>query len=101
MEFGEGRYIEGNEQYAGKIMVDKYKLYLRGTENYTQTYIAVDRIRGVRVTKQRIEIEVVPSPIRRFIATIIAERQNLKKLVKALAERANLKKRFLKSEWVR
>ena len=100
MEYGEGSYIEGARQYKGRIVVEGSKFFLKGSEDYVDTYIPLEKISGLRRRGKGIEFRVRLSATRSYIAFIEGEKGELSKLVAYLVNRLALKKRFFKAEWV-
>jgi hypothetical protein len=99
--YGEGYYIEGANRYKGQIVVDEHRLYLRSKEaDLATTYIPLEKIKRIKKTWQGIEIQVKLSAVNSFKVLIKGRREQLSKLVKHFVQKLNLRKRFLKNEWV-
>ena len=99
MEYGVGFYLGGGRKYQGKIFLDE-KLYIKGEEDYPETYIPLEKIEAIRIKRNRMEIKVSPSLLTAYTATIEGDRKKLKRLIKDIVEKLGLKKKFLKTEWV-
>ena len=99
MEYGAGSYLGEGKRYQGKIILDE-KFYIKGEKEYPETYIPLEKVEAVRIRGNRMEIMVTPSLVTAYTATIEGRSKELKRLIKDLAERIGLKKRFFKAEWV-
>ena len=99
-EYGEGWYIEKEKVYKGKIVVDKNRLYLRGAEDYVDTYVPLEKIDRIRKRKDGLEIHVRLSQARAYTVFMKGQKSGLFDLIESLVEMLNLKKRFFKSEWI-
>ncbi|OPL10759.1 MAG: hypothetical protein AVO38_16275 [delta proteobacterium ML8_D] len=100
MEYGRGVYLSKKLKYEGTVSFDT-KLYLkdnRGNE-ITATFIPVEKIELIKMHVNRLEIRVFPSIVSSFTAYIIMGRKPMKRLADDIANRVNLKKRFLFNEW--
>ena len=99
MEYGVGFYLGGGRKYQGKICLDD-KLYIKGEEDYPETYIPLEKIKAIRIKRGRMQLKVNPSLLTAYTATIGGDRKELKRLIKNIVKKLGLKKKFLKSEWV-
>ncbi len=103
MEFsyGQGTYIEGEKKLEGQIILGDHKLYLKDANgDLAQTYVPLEKIERIRKTRAGVEVHVRPSTSFRYIAVLNGEKKLLSGLVRDIAKRRGLKKRFLKNEWV-
>ena len=99
MEYGEGYYIEVVKRYQVKIIVGKSKFYIRGLQDYAETYLPLEKIESLKKKKLGIEIRVRLSGARNYTAFIGGNRKELSRLIADLVRRLSLKKRFLREEW--
>ena len=99
MEYGTGFYLWEGKKYQGKILLDD-KLYIKGEEDYPETYIPLEKIESIRIKRNRVQLKVNPSLLTAYTATIEGNRKELKRLIKDLAEKLGLKKKLFKNEWV-
>ena len=103
MEFsyGQGVYIQGNRKLEGQIILGEHKLYLRNSaEDLALTYVPLEKIERIRKTKLGIEVHACLSISNRYVVLLRGEKKYLSDLVRDIAQRRGLKKRFLKKEWV-
>ncbi|MFH1856594.1 MAG: hypothetical protein ABH836_05125 [Candidatus Omnitrophota bacterium] len=100
-EYAEGFYIESSKKYEGVIAVDGSKLYLKtGQGNLTDTYLPLDKIQKIKKLRRGIEITVKLSAVNGYMAVIRSKKQPLAGLIKYLVNKLNMKKKFLKREWI-
>ncbi len=99
MEYGAGFYLGGGRKYQGEICLDD-KLYIKGEEDYPETYIPLEKIEAIRIKRNRVQLKVNPSLLTAYTATIEGDRKKLKKLIKDIVEKLGLKKKFFKAEWI-
>ncbi|HSA31146.1 MAG TPA: hypothetical protein P5160_05005 [Candidatus Omnitrophota bacterium] len=99
--YGYGQYEQGTVSIRGMIVLGQHKLFLKGEAGEVpQTYIPLERIYKIRrLWPQGLEIHVRPSQMTEYAARIRVERPLEKDLLKDLARRRNLKRRFLRAEW--
>ena len=103
MEFsyGQGSYSEGGNKLEGEIILGDHKLYLKSKAGeFTQTFIALDRIVLIKKNKNGLTIHIRPTPVYYYNALIIGEKKYLAELVKDIVKRLKMKKKFFKNEWV-
>lgn len=92
-------FIEGGRRYKGNIIIDDYKIYLKGHTSYVDTYIPQDKITLIKKIKQGMFIQVKPTSISRRDIIIKGRKEIINNVINQLINRLNLKKKFLRSVW--
>ncbi|MFT5169599.1 MAG: hypothetical protein ACI9F2_000187 [Lysobacterales bacterium] len=103
MEFsyGQGKYVEGQKDFIGLIVLAEHKLYLRGSEgDITQTYTPLEKIYCIKQERNSLHVFVRPSLYLKYQVVVSGESDHIKELVKDVVSRRGFKKRLLKKEWV-
>lgn len=103
MEFsyGQGIFREGDRVFRGQVILGEHKLYLKNDAGeLPPTFVPMEKIKQIRLTRHGAEIHARPSLTYQYQVTISGKPSHIKDLVKDIALRRGLKKKFLKSEWV-
>jgi len=101
VSYGEGEYIEGREIFKGKIILNPKKLYLKGPDgDIPSTFIPLDKIERVKKSRTGLEIYVRPTVVMNYTVRLKGNTRNLSELTHDLVKTCDLKKRFLRKEWV-
>lgn len=99
--YGSGKYIEGSKHFTGEIILSEYKVYLRDkTEDYSQTFIPLDKVVQLKVLGNRLFFFIMLSVSNQYTPVIEGEKKLILELAKDIANRRGFKKKFLKNEWV-
>jgi len=99
--YGKGIYIEGEKRVEGVIILDEFKIFLKGLEgDFAQTYIPLDKIERVKKAGNTASFHVRPSISFQYEAKIQGEKKYVGEFVKDIVQRRGLKKQFLRQEWV-
>ena len=98
--YGDGRFLEGDKDVTGQIILSEHKLFLKGPEGeHAQTFIPLERIERIKKVSKGVQIYVRPSQTYQYVALIEGASKNIDELIKELVRRRNFKKRFLSKEW--
>ncbi len=98
--YGDGWYMEGNRRIAGKIILGKNKLFIRGEQgDLPQTFISTEHVVSLERKKDCLSIRIQLSLVNGYQAVIKWDAGTLRELTEELAKRAGLKKRFWSSVW--
>jgi len=99
--YGEGQYAQGDIRCHGRIIVDAFKLYLRGPEgDLTQTFVPLEKIARLQRNRGGVTIGVRLSQANQYRVTLKMEPVYIKDLVDDLVRKLNLKKKLLRPVWV-
>ena len=99
--YGDGFYSEKQKKINGKIILGDHKLYLKGTQgDFPETYIPLEKIQRLRLILQGLQVSVRVSPTMSYQAVLMGERKNLSELTQEIVGRRNLRKQFLRPEWI-
>ena len=99
--FGQGVYKESNRTFEGQIVLSDHKLFLKnGQEDLTKTYVPLEKIERIKKKFSSLEIYVRPSMTSKYSATFKGERRQISQLLNEIVHRRQLKKKFLKQEWI-
>lgn len=102
IEFANGRYIEGNRELEGTVVLSADKLFLRTAQGEMPlTFIPLEKIIRLRLKPKSLWLEVRPTIVTGYRASIVAPQESLSRLTKILIERLHFRKVFLKKEWVK
>ncbi len=100
LTYGQGEYFEQDKHFSGRIILSEHKLYLTDSQGeLSATFIPLEKIAGVKITRSGVEIFVRPSILERYQVLLKGDRRTLTDLAKEIAERRGMKKKFLTREW--
>jgi hypothetical protein len=100
MNYSKAKYIEANRVIEGDLILDESRLYIANSNVSSSTYIPLDKIVNLKKNFKSVEIKAKLSAINSIKAKIILPRAAANSLVKELVARLNLKKKFLRRQWV-
>lgn len=97
--FKEGIFIEKNKRYKGAIIMNDYKIYIKGNSPYVDTYIPLEKIVLIRRAKKKVFVQVKPTSISRRDIIITGSKEAISSLINEVVKKLNLKKKFFRSVW--
>ncbi|MFH1359527.1 MAG: hypothetical protein ABIJ41_00625 [Candidatus Omnitrophota bacterium] len=102
VSFGHGTYREGTKIIKGQIILSPEKLFLKGPqEEYSATFIPVDKIETIRKVSGGLELYIRPTPIINYRAYLSADPRMIDELIQELVRSLKFQKCFLRHQWFR
>jgi hypothetical protein len=99
--YGQGQFKSGAKVFQGQIFVDDIKLFLQGPQGpLPPTFVVLDKIKIIRQGFSGVEIFIQLSSLESYTVQLKGTRKFLADLVRDLAEKRLLKKKFWRREWV-
>lgn len=101
LTYGQGKFIEKDNVYAGNIILSEHKLFLKkANEDLPQTYVPLEKIEAVTLKNNAAYFFVRQSLHFQYTTCFQGDSKNIKELVSEIVSRRGFKKKFLQNKWV-
>lgn len=99
-DYGPGSYNDGLHELSGNIRVDDARIYLSNGEGYPLSFIPLAKIEYIAYVSGGLKIKAKLAPTNIIRARLKLSNKARKRLTKDLVKRLNLKKKFLRRQWM-